>query len=333
MLPKKNIAVVMGGYSKEYEVSLKSGQFILQHLDKSQHNGFEVHILKKGWYLIYENNQYEINKDGFSVNSANLSIKFDAVVNTVHGTPGEDGHLQAYWELLELPYTGTSFYLSALTFNKKDTLSVLKKFEIPMANSIYLQEKDHISFEEVAAKIGVPFFVKPNQSGSSLGVSKVSQVADFEAALKFAFAQDHQVILEQFMNGREFSIGVIKQNDKAVAVGITEIVSDNDFFDYEAKYLGKSTEITPAKLDPKKAGEMMQLAENIYTLLNMTGIARLDFILHHNEPHFIEINTNPGLSPQSIFPQQITHAKFSFTDILNAEIEAATNRPLIWQKL
>ncbi len=333
MKAKQHIAVVMGGYSKEHEVSLKSGQFILDHLDVSKYEVYAVVILKEGWFLRLNNTQYPINKHDFSVIVNHQKISFDAIVNTIHGTPGEDGHLQAYWELLEIPYTGTSFYLSALTFSKKDTLSVLSKFNIPMATSLYINEQSVPAFETVVDSIGLPFFVKPNQSGSSLGVSKVHKLEEYAEALKFAFSEGSDVILEQFMNGREFSVGVIKSNGKAQAVGITEIISDNDFFDYDAKYLGKSTEVTPANLEVETSSNLKTLAEKIYELLNMTGIARLDFIMHHHQPHFIEINTNPGLSPQSIFPQQIAHAKISFTELLNAEIEAAKSRQLLWKKL
>lgn len=333
MSQKKNIAVVMGGYSNESEVSLKSGQFILSNLDANLYHFYEVHILKEGWFLIDNNSKYTINKANFSCQIDDKKIQFDAVINTIHGTPGEDGHLQAYWELLGIPYTGCNFYLSALTFSKRDTLSVLSKYDIPMAQSIHSDSNNVLSFDEVVAKIGLPFFVKPNQSGSSLGVNKVSKAEDYDLALKNAFEQDHQIIIEQFMNGREFSVGVIKTKESTKAVAVTEIIPHNDFFDYKAKYLGQSTEVTPAEISDELRDNLMALTQKIYDLLNMTGIARLDFILHNNEPHFIEINTNPGLSPQSIFPQQAAHANISFTKLLNSEIEAAMNRPLIWQKL
>lgn len=233
-----NIAVVMGGYSDESVISLRSGQLILKNLDKNKYKTFEIHILLDGWNAIVDGEQLPIDRSDFTFTQNGEKIKFDAIINTIHGTPGEDGHLQAYWELIDLPYTGCNFYQSALTFNKRDTLSVLSKFNIPKANSIYLSKGDVISGEEIQAQLGLPFFVKPNQSGSSLGVSKVNDLADFEKALDFAFAEDNDILIESFLKGTEVSVGVLHYKGETKVLGLTEIVSENDFFDYEAKYLG-----------------------------------------------------------------------------------------------
>ncbi|HEX8561671.1 MAG TPA: D-alanine--D-alanine ligase [Flavobacterium sp.] len=327
-----NVAVVMGGYSDESVISLRSGQLILNNLDKAKYKSFEVHILPDGWNAIVEGQYYPIDKADFSFQTELEVITFDVILNTIHGTPGEDGHMQAYWELLEIPYAGCSFYQSALTFNKRDTLSVLSKFNIPKAKSVYLSKGDPISAEDVANQLGLPFFVKPNQSGSSLGVSKVSDLAEFNQALEFAFAEDNEILIESFLNGTEVSVGVLNFRGHTTVLGITEIVPQNEFFDYEAKYLGKSEEITPARLTPEVEQRVKETASKVYEALGMTGFTRTDFIIMEDVPHFIEMNTNPGLSPASIFPQQARHAQLEFSDLLDNEIELALKRKPLWQK-
>ena len=327
-----NVAVVMGGYSDESVISLRSGQLILNNLDKSKYQVFEVHILLNDWYCLINGTKYPINKADFSFTKDNQTIKFDVISNTIHGTPGEDGHMQAYWELLEIPYTGCGFYQSSLTFNKRDTLSVLSKFSIPKANSIYLSKGDVIDGKEVAQELGLPFFVKPNQSGSSLGVSKVNSLDDFDKALAFAFAEDNDILIESYLKGREVSVGVIKYKGETKVMGITEILSENDFFDYEAKYLGKSEEVTPAKLSDEIKNSVEETAKKVYQALGMSGFSRTDFIIMNDIPHFIEINTNPGLSPQSIFPQQAAYSNMPMSDLLDNEISLALQRKVIWKK-
>jgi D-alanine-D-alanine ligase len=327
-----NVAVVMGGYSDESVISLRSGQLILNNLDKNKYTIYEVHILKDDWYCLINNNKYPINKADFSFIKDNQTIKFDVVSNTVHGTPGEDGHLQAYWELIGLPYTGCSFYQSALTFNKRDTLSVLSKFDIPKAKSLYITKGQTIDGEKIAYELGLPFFVKPNQSGSSLGVSRVADLKDFQKALDFAFAEDNDILIELYLKGREVSVGVMKYKGETKVMGITEILSENEFFDYEAKYLGKSKEITPAELATEIENLVIETAKKVYESLGMTGFSRSDFIIMEGIPHFIEINTNPGLSLQSIFPQQAAHAKAEMSDLLDNEIQIALDRKPIWKK-
>jgi D-alanine-D-alanine ligase len=326
------IAVVMGGYSDESVISLRSGQLILNHLNKDIHEVYEVHILNEGWYVKIEDQKLPINRADFSFEHNGNSVKFDVAVNTIHGTPGEDGHLQAYWELIDLPYTGCGFYQSALTFSKRDTLSVLGKFDIPKANSVYVTKGQEIDDKKIAKTLGFPFFVKPNQSGSSLGVSMVKEPSELDKALAFAFAEDKDILIESQLKGVEISVGVMKLNGNTKVLGITEIVSGNDFFDYEAKYLGKSEEITPARLSSEVSELVEQSAAKIYEALGMQGFSRIDFIVMNDIPHFIEINTNPGLSPQSIFPQQAAYANLNFSDLLENEIKLALERKPIWKK-
>ncbi|MFM7017648.1 D-alanine--D-alanine ligase [Flavobacterium sp.] len=327
-----NVAVVMGGYSDESVISLRSGQLILTSLDQSKYTPFEVHILLNDWYCLIDGVKFPIDKSDFSILKDNKKIKFEVAVNTIHGTPGEDGHMQAYWELVDLPYTGCNFYQSALTFNKRDTLSVLSKFNIPKANSIYVTKGDAIDGTKVAAELGLPFFVKPNQSGSSLGVSMVTTLEDFQKALDFAFAEDNDILIESYLNGREVSVGVLKYQGETKVLGITEILSQNSFFDYEAKYLGKSEEITPARISQEVENRVIETAKKVYESLGMTGFSRTDFIIMNDVPHFIEINTNPGLSPQSIFPQQAAYAKMEMSNLLENEINLALQRKPIWKK-
>ncbi|SFA85231.1 D-alanine-D-alanine ligase [Flavobacterium swingsii] len=327
-----NVAVVMGGYSDESVISLRSGQLILNNLDKSKYNIFEVHILPNDWSVVIDGEKYPINKADFSFTKDTITTKFDVAVNTVHGTPGEDGHLQSYWELMDIPYTGCNFYQSALTFNKRDTLSVLTKFNIPKAKSIYLRKGDSIDGNKIKTELGLPFFVKPNQSGSSLGVSKVDVLDQLEKALEFAFAEDNEILIESYLNGTEVSVGVLKYKGETKVLGITEILSQNDFFDYEAKYLGKSEEVTPARISKEEETLVIESAKKIYDSLGMSGFSRTDFIIMNGIPHFIEINTNPGLSPQSIFPQQAAIAKMNMSEMFDNEIALALSRKPIWKK-
>ena len=327
-----NIAVVIGGYSDESVISIRSGQLILNNLDRAKYTPFEVHILPDGWHVLVNGTKLPINKGDFSFENDGVKTSFNCIVNTVHGTPGEDGHLQSYWELLDLPYTGCGFYQSALTFNKRDTLSVLSKFNIPRAKSIYLSKGDAITADDIVSTLGLPFMVKPNQSGSSLGVSKVNDIADLQKALDFAFAEDHDILIESYLKGTEVSVGVLNYNGTTTVLGLTEIVSHNDFFDYEAKYLGKSEEITPARLNAETEQKVRDTAAKAYEALGMSGFSRTDFIVMDGEPHFIEINTNPGLSPQSIFPQQAQHAGIAMSDLLDSEIKLALGRKVLWKK-
>ncbi len=327
-----NVAVVMGGYSGESVISLRSGQLILNEINKTKFTPFEIHILQDGWNCVIDEKKYPINRADFSTSKDGQKIKFDVVINTIHGTPGEDGHLQAYWELIDMPYTGCNFYQSGLTFNKRDTLSVLSKFNIPKAKSIYLTKGDTIDAEKIKAELDLPFFVKPNQSGSSLGVSKVDHLDQFQKALDFAFAEDKDILIESYLNGMEVSVGVMKYKGETKVLAITEILSQNDFFDYEAKYLGKSQEITPARVSQEIEKHVFASAKKIYGILGMSGFSRIDFIIMNDIPHFIEINTNPGLSPQSIFPQQAAYVKMPFDDLLENEINLAFERKPIWKK-
>jgi D-alanine-D-alanine ligase len=320
------VAVVMGGYSDEAVISLKSGQLILQNLDRSRYTPVEVHILKEGWAAVVHGKRYPIDRGDFSFTGPDGKVKFDVILNTIHGTPGEDGHMQAYWALLGIPFGGCNFYQSALTFNKRDTLSVLSKFGIPHAKSIYLTQGEPIDAEMIKNAVGLPFFVKPNQSGSSLGISKVHDLSELDAALELAFKEDRDILIESFLDGMEVSVGVLKYNGETRVLGVTEIVPHNEFFDYEAKYEGKSDEITPARIESGLMDLVCKTAARVYDVLDMTGFSRAEYIIVNGTPYFLEINTNPGLSPASILPQQAAHAGIPMSDLFESEIRLALNR-------
>ncbi|MEG0762060.1 MULTISPECIES: D-alanine--D-alanine ligase [Chryseobacterium] len=325
---KKNVAVVMGGYSEEYKVSLKSGQLIFDSLDRDLYEVYKIVILKDEWYFLDENeNKYEINKENFSVKKSDESIlKFDVCFNTIHGTPGENGILQAYWDAIGQKYTGCDFYQSALTFNKKDTLAVLSKYGIPSAKSIYLRKGEAINVDEIIENLKLPLFVKPNQSGSSLGISKVKEKSELIAATEFAFKEDDEILIESFLDGMEVSVGVIDFKGETIVLGITEIVPQNEFFDYEAKYEGASEEITPARIDDETRIKVEEISKKAYNSLGMSGFSRSEFILMNGVPYMLEMNTNPGFSPASILPQQAKIYGISIKDLCGNEVEKALNK-------
>ena len=322
---KKNVAIAMGGYSSEYRISINSGNVVYKNLDRSKYNPYRVHILQKEWFVIGENDApYPINRSNFTVTIDGKLISFDCVFNTIHGTPGENGLLQAYLELLDIPQTSCDFYQSALTFNKRDLISVIKPFGVKTAENFFVDKGEEVDPDEVIEKVGLPCFVKANKAGSSFGISKVKKKEDFIPALKFAFKEDDEVIVESFLDGIEVSVGVIMHNGEITALPVTEIVSENEFFDYEAKYLGKSEEITPARISEEQTKQVQEIAKLIYRKLKMKGFSRSEFIFHNNEPHFIEINTNPGLSEASILPQQALAAGISLPELFGSAIDVAT---------
>jgi D-alanine-D-alanine ligase len=326
-MKKKNIVVAMGGYSNELEISLLSGQVVCESLDTTFYNAYPVHILKEGWFYVDENGtKSPIDKANFSFKHNSETIIPDAVYNTIHGTPGEDGFMQAYWKLLNIPQTGCGFYESALSFNKRDCLSVLQHFGIKCAKSYYLNKGNEIHREEIVKMVGLPCFVKPNRAGSSFGVSKVHDMEDLVSAIEKAFKEDTEIIIETALVGVEVSVGVYKNKDEVVVLPATEIVSENDFFDYEAKYLGKSQEITPARISEMETERVQAEAKRIYSLLNMNGVTRSEFIIQDGEPYFIETNTTPGLSKESIIPKQAREAGMTLTQFFGILVENALRK-------
>ena len=317
----------MGGYSSEYKISLTSGNVVFNHLDLSKFNAYRIHIFKEKWVYVDVNEQeYPINKNDFSVNLNGTKITFDVIFNAIHGTPGEDGLMQAYFELLQIPQTSCNYYQAALTFNKRDLLSVLKPYGIKTATSYYLNNGDSIDTTKIIETVGLPCFVKPNKSGSSFGISKVKSIEELVPAIENAYKEDNEIIIESFLDGTEVSVGVINFKGKIKVLPITEIVSENDFFDYEAKYLGKSQEITPARISDEIRAKVETSAKKAYEVLKMSGFSRSEFIIVNGEPHMLEMNTIPGLTTESILPQQAREAGISLNELFENAIELALKK-------
>ncbi len=314
----------MGGYSSEYEISIKSGNVVYQHLNKSRYNPYRIIITTEKWvYLDDDNKESPVNKSDFSIDTSQGKVHFDCVFNAIHGTPGEDGILQAYFELIGIPQTSCNHYQAALTFNKRDLLSVLKPYGIHCATSYYLNLGDTIDEKAIVEKVGLPCFVKANRAGSSYGISKVYKKEKIKAAIDIAFSEDNEVIIESFLDGTEVSVGVINYENEVKVLPITEIVSENDFFDYEAKYQGKSQEITPARISKVQETNVTKLAASIYKILGLKGYSRSEFIFIGDIPYLLEVNTTPGLTEESILPQQAMEASISLEKLFGSAIEEA----------
>jgi D-alanine-D-alanine ligase len=321
---KKNIAMIMGGYSSEVDISILSGNVVYANLDREKYRLFKLLILKEKWVHVDENGlETPVNKEDFSLGSGANKIHFDCVFNAIHGHPGEDGVLLAYFDLFGIKHTSAPFYQMAVTFNKRDTLSFLKPYCIKMANSVYLNQGDPYETDQIIKQVGLPCFVKPNKSGSSFVVSKVKTKEALSPAMDFAFKEDNEILIESFLDGTEVSVGVIEWQNKIKVMPETEIVSHNEFFDFEAKYLGKSEEITPARISEVQRNNLIEAAEKIYKVLNLKGLSRADFIIVGDIPYFIEMNMVPGITTESILPKQARYAGISLQELFGNCIEMA----------
>jgi D-alanine-D-alanine ligase len=321
---KKKIAIIMGGYSSEYEISLQSGQVVFETLNPEKYKAYRIHVFKDKWvYVDTKDAEFPVDKNDFSVIVDGKKITFDCVFNAIHGTPGEDGFMQGYLELLNIPHTSCSMYQAALTFNKRDCLSVLKPYGVKTATSYFVNQGDVNDVDKIVAKVGLPCFVKANKAGSSFGVTKVYKKEAIKEALDVAFKEDDEVIIESFLDGTEVSVGVITYKGKVKVLPITEIVSNNDFFDYKAKYLGESQEITPARLSKEQEKKVNKVAKQVYEVLRMKGFSRSEYIFKDGEPHLLEVNTVPGFTRASILPQQAAKAGISLSELFENAIEEA----------
>ena len=311
----------MGGYSSEVNISLKSGNVVYKHLNKEKYNAYRVHVFKEKWVALdNESNEYQINISDFSFIKNDEHITFDCVFNAIHGNPGENGMILSYLELLNIPHTSAPFYQMALTFNKRDTLSVVKEYGVKTAKSVYLNKGDEIHVENIIDKVNLPCFIKPNNAGSSYGISKAYTKEEVLKGIDLAYQEDSSILIESFLEGTEVSVGVIEYQNEIKVLPITEIVSENDFFDYEAKYQGKSQEITPARISKRQQNRVEEVAKKIYKALNMSGFTRSEFIFVNDEPHFLEMNTVPGMTEESILPQQAAAAGISLEDLFENAI-------------
>jgi D-alanine-D-alanine ligase len=323
---KKNIALLAGGYSGEYVISIQTAQTIERNLDAERYATYKIIVTREGWWHeTASGEKVEVNKNDFSLLINGEKITFDCVFIAIHGTPGEDGRIQGYLDMLQIPYTSCNAIVSALTFNKSYCNKVVKAFNIVnIANSVHLIKGEPYSVGAILDVLQLPVFVKPNESGSSLGVSKVKKVEELLPAIEKAFSEDNQVLIEEFIEGRELTIGVYRTNGALNALPPTEVVSHNEFFDYEAKYTpGVSNEITPADVNQKIRHDLENKAGYIYRHLNCRGVVRMDFILQQpsNKLYFLEVNTMPGQSENSIVPQQVRAAGMSLKDFYGSLLE------------
>lgn len=320
----KTIAIFAGGNSSEREISLSTAGQIFNFIDKKLFNAYIIDVKGFEWNLVEGSNRYPVDKNTFSCTVGSKEIRFDFVWNAIHGKPGENGQVQGYFDMLQIPYSSCSLLTSALTFNKFMCKTYLQKYGIPMAQSVMVTAETAVDIDEIVGKLGLPLFVKPNTSGSSFGVSKVKKKEDLIDALNIAFAEDPEVVIESFIQGTEVSCGVFKSQKNTYLLPITEIVSANEYFDYEAKYHSKLTqEIMPARIPDEVAKKVHKYTSAIYDALYCKGIVRVDYIINGDTPYFLELNSIPGMSTESIVPKQIRTAGYNITDILTEVIEDA----------
>ena len=319
---KQNIAVVAGGTSHEYVISMRSAETVLGCLDRSAFAPYLVVVELDRWYAKVDGQELPINKDNFSFSLNGQTITFSAAYNIIHGTPGEDGKIQGYFELLGIPYTGCNVLCSAITFSKSVGKELVRAHGITTPQSVTLTEQDLSRVAQVATGFSFPCFVKPNNGGSSFGASKVDQPEQLEGAVRNALEHDREALVEEYIQGQELTCGVFSRAGVAQALPITEIVSKNAFFDFQAKYEGASEEITPARVDDAVRDQCQRLTEKIYTLFHCRGFVRIDYILKEGTPYFIEANTTPGFSKESIFPQQVRAAGLDLNALVNEQVRA-----------
>lgn len=326
-MQKKNIAIVCGGDSSEIEVSLKSATGIHAFINTNLYSCYTVVITKNHWYADVDGEHFPIDKNDFSFVRNNEKYNFYCAYITIHGTPGENGLLQGYFELIGMPYSCCSVLPAAITFDKFTCNQYLNKFGVKIAESVLVQKGQAINADEILAATGLPVFVKPNAGGSSFGISKVNETEYFQAALDNAFSESEQVVVEQFVEGLEVTNGIYATLDKTTVLPVTEVVPKNEFFDYEAKYVkGMAEEITPARISEELTSRIQQLTQAIYKILHCKGIVRVDYIIKKNAIYLLEVNTTPGMTATSFIPQQIEAAKLPIDKVFEEIIEDAVKR-------
>ncbi len=318
----KNIAIVSGGDSGEYPVSVKGAEAVFNAIDTEKYIPYIIRLRGKDCHYIDKQNKHNVDLNDFSITVNNKKITFDIIFNLIHGTPGEDGRLQGYFDLLRIPYTSCNLVTSAITFNKNYCNTILASLGVKTAASVLLYNNDENQIEAVLNNLHLPVFVKPNLGGSSVGVTKVKTADKLNDALKLAFNESSEVLVEEFIEGTEVTCGVMRINNKITALPITEIVSHKEFFDYEAKYTpGMSDEITPARISKAEADLCSSLSIMIYKKFNCKGVIRVDYILKNSVPYFLEVNTIPGMTAQSIVPQQAKAAGINFKELISLIID------------
>ncbi len=321
----KKVAVVCGGNSGEKVISLKSSAFVIENLDAEKYQGYQVLIEGTSWnYIAPDGTEYPIDRNDFSVNVNGLHIKFDVVFNIIHGDPGENGKLQAYFEMLGIPNTSSDSTVSALTFNKAYCNHIVRDLGVNVAASMHLFKSNTIDKDAILSRVGLPCFVKPNSGGSSIGMSRVNSEEDLLPAIEKAFAEDDEILVEEFFEGRELTCGVMQTKGQMVVFPICEVVSKKEFFDYEAKYNDDLVEeLIPAPIDNDVAEVIKANAVFLYKSLHLSGVARIDFIFKGDEYIFLEVNTIPGLSAQSIVPNMARSYGWTNSELIDRIIEEA----------
>lgn len=326
---KRNIAIVCGGDSSEHDVSMRSAQGLYSFFDKERYNIYVVDVKGQDWHVDLQNGDTaKIDKNDFSFKMDGKTVTFDYAYITIHGTPGENGLMQGYFELLHIPYSTSGVLVEAMTFDKYVLNNYLRGFGVNVAESVLLRrgEEEKYSDEEIENRIGMPCFVKPAADGSSFGVSKVKNADQLAPALRVAFMESDEVMVESFMKGTEISIGCYKTRDKAVVFPATEVVTSNEFFDYDAKYNGQVQEITPARLSPETTKRVEEETSRIYDILHCNGIIRIDYIISkdadgNDKINMLEINTTPGMTATSFIPQQVRAAGLDIKNVLTDIVE------------
>ena len=324
---KRTIAIICGGDSSEHDVSLRSGQGLYSFFDKERYNIYIVDVKGIDWHVAFEDGTTaEIDKNDFSFVKDGKRMFFDYAYITIHGQPGENGVMQGYFDLIHMPYSTSGVLVEAMTFDKYVLNNYLRGFGIQVADSILLRRDEAYDEEAIAERIGMPCFVKPAADGSSFGVSKVKESDQLAPALRLAFMESDEAMVESYMQGVEISQGVYKTKDKCVVLPATEVVTSNEFFDYDAKYNGQVQEITPARLSPETAEEVAKTTSRIYDILHANGIIRIDYIITKDQDgkdviNMLEINTTPGMTVTSFIPQQVRAAGLDIKDVLSDIVE------------
>ena len=320
---KKNIAIIMGGYSSEDKISIKSGEVVYKTLSEEKDiNLYKIIIKKDEWYHEDKDfTKYEIRKDTFQIIKNDQLISIDLVFNTIHGIPGENGEIQSYLEKIGIHQTSSESYESRITFDKNICKEEIKKIGYLTPKSLIINKNEDYDIEEILSKLKLPIFIKPNAGGSSFGISRVDDKKNIINSINFCFKEDVNALIEEEISGREISVGVIKYKNEIISLPPTEIISHNSFFDYDAKYNGESDEITPADITIEEEEDVRKISLDIYKKLNLKGFSRCDFILRNNLFYFLEVNTNPGLTEESILPQQAIAANISLKDLFRSVID------------
>lgn len=319
----KNIAIVCGGNSGEYDISIQSGKIVEKNLDSNKYMGYLIVIRNQDWYFEdEEGKKYPIDKSDFSLKLNRSKIKFDGIFNAIHGTPGEDGKLQGYFDLLNIPYTSSGVDSSALSFNKFFCNRFVGSLGITIADSISLRKSDKYNKEAIIEQLGLPVFVKPSGSGSSVGISKVKKIEELDKAIQIAFKEDKRILIESFIDGREIACGLIEKGNELIVFPLTEIISKNDFFDYEAKYNTElANEITPAEIPEEVEMDIKTTSSFLYRQMDCKGFVRFDYILTKTDLYFLEVNAIPGITEASILPQQAMAFGMSVQELFTMAVE------------